>query len=93
MFQRALRRETAGFTLIELLVVIAILSLLISILIPSLNRAKFLAKNVICQSNSHRIGIALITYTSDFRDVIVMADESTLNSDYGSSSLWRMKCS
>ena len=66
------RYRLHGFTLIELLVVIAILSLLVSILMPSLNRAKFLAKNVICQSNSHQIGIAMVTYTSDFRDMIVV---------------------
>ena len=74
--RRVSARQTRGFTLIELLVVIAILSLLVSILIPSLNRAKFLAKNVICQSNSHQIGVALVTYTSDFRDVIPLVCES-----------------
>ena len=43
-------RETPGFTLIELLVVIAIISLLVSILIPSLKRAKELTRRVICSS-------------------------------------------
>ena len=76
------RRGTAGFTLIELLVVIAILSLLVSILMPSLNRAKFLAKNVICQSNSHQIGLALVTYTSDFRDTIIQVCESPYKGIY-----------
>ena len=82
MFRHGLRRGTGGFTLIELLVVIAILSLLVSILIPSLNRAKYLAKNVICMSNQHQIGIALVTYTSDFRDVTVQVDESPYKGIY-----------
>lgn len=48
-----------GFTLIELLVVIAIISLLVSILLPSLSRAKGLAKAVVCGSNAKNIGMAL----------------------------------
>ena len=82
MFRHGLRRGTDGFTLIELLVVIAILSLLVSILMPSLNRAKYLAKNVVCMSNQHQIGIALITYTSDFRDVIAPVSESPYKGIY-----------
>ena len=74
--------QRLAFTLIELLVVIAILSLLVSILIPSLNRAKFLAKNVICQSNLHQIGLALVTYTADFRDVITPVSESPYKGIY-----------
>ena len=63
---RAGKRESKGFTLIELLVVIAIISLLVSILLPSLNKAKDLAKSVICLSNVRHIGMAAILYTEDY---------------------------
>ena len=79
-------RPMRGFTLIELLVVIAILSLLVAILIPSLNRAKYLAKNVICMSNSHQIGVAMVTYTHDFRDMIVPITESPSPGVYNGAS-------
>ena len=54
-----------GFTLIELLVVIAIISLLVAILIPSLNRAKELARRVVCASGLHQGHVALMTYAQD----------------------------
>jgi prepilin-type N-terminal cleavage/methylation domain-containing protein/prepilin-type processing-associated H-X9-DG protein len=55
----------SGFTLIELLVVIAIISLLVSILLPSLNRAKDLAKITVCQSNLRNVGLAVNTYLNE----------------------------
>lgn len=60
------RRPLHGFTLIELLVVIAIISLLVSILLPSLNKAKELAKAVACASNLKSIGLANAVYAEDF---------------------------
>jgi prepilin-type N-terminal cleavage/methylation domain-containing protein/prepilin-type processing-associated H-X9-DG protein len=56
----------AGFTLIELLVVIAIISLLVSILLPSLGRAKELARRTVCASNLKQWGIAEMMYVGDW---------------------------
>jgi len=61
-------RKTKGFTLIELLVVIAIIALLVSILLPSLNRARELAKRAICGSNLHSIGQAFALYQGENND-------------------------
>jgi prepilin-type N-terminal cleavage/methylation domain-containing protein len=57
-----------GFTIIELLVVIAIISLLVSILLPSLRKAKELAYEVACTSNLHQIGTAWHLYLIDNND-------------------------
>jgi prepilin-type N-terminal cleavage/methylation domain-containing protein len=54
-----------GFTLIELLVVVAIIALLISILLPSLSRARELAKRTVCASNLKEIGTAMYLYAND----------------------------
>ena len=55
-----------GFTLIELLVVIAIIALLLSILTPSLSKAKDIAKKVSCASNVRSIGLAVTQYQVEF---------------------------
>lgn len=54
-----------AFTLIELLVVIAIVAVLISILMPSLTRAKDLARRVACLSNLRSIYLAYQSYSED----------------------------
>ena len=52
----------SGFTLIELLVVISIIALLLSILLPSLRKAKQQARTVVCASNQRQIGLGLSLY-------------------------------
>lgn len=59
-------RTRRGFTLIELLVVIAIISLLVSILLPSLNKAKELSRRVVCMSNLKQWGIMWTMYVNEF---------------------------
>lgn len=54
-----------GFTLMELLVVIAIISLLLSILLPSLSKVKSMARKLVCSSNIRQINIACAGYMSE----------------------------
>ena len=54
-----------GFTLIELLVVVAIIAVLVSILLPSLQMARELTKQVSCASNLKQAGAGLFMYRED----------------------------
>jgi len=57
-----------GFTLIELLVVISIISILMSILMPTLSRAREQARRVVCSSNLRQLTLAWNMYTMDNND-------------------------
>ena len=58
-------RHSKAFTLVELLIVIAIIALIAGILMPSLARAKTIARMVTCQNRLHQWGSAFALYAAD----------------------------
>jgi prepilin-type N-terminal cleavage/methylation domain-containing protein/prepilin-type processing-associated H-X9-DG protein len=66
-------RMRAGFTLVELLVVIAIITLLVGILLPSLSRAKEIARTVLCLTNLKGMGTALHVYMTKYDEHFPLA--------------------
>jgi prepilin-type N-terminal cleavage/methylation domain-containing protein/prepilin-type processing-associated H-X9-DG protein len=64
----AKRKNRKGFTLVELLVVIAIIALLLSILMPALNKVREQAKQVVCSSNLRSLGQLFQMYAMNYKD-------------------------
>lgn len=86
------RIDRRGFTLIELLVVIAIISLLVSILLPTLQEAKVYAKRVTCAANMKNIGLASSLYGTEFEGIFPSVNGNTPNYDnsYIGGNVWSM---
>jgi prepilin-type N-terminal cleavage/methylation domain-containing protein len=61
-------KEKKCFTLVELLVVIAIIALLVSILLPSLQKAREMAKRTLCLTNMAGTGKSLQLYLTSYDD-------------------------
>jgi prepilin-type N-terminal cleavage/methylation domain-containing protein len=70
-----------GFTLVELLVVIGIIALLISILLPSLNKAREAGYRVSCGNNLRQIFVALEMYANQYNGQVPIG-----SSDFGGTT-------
>jgi len=64
------------FTLIELLVVVAIIGILMSILMPSLGKARESARNVICVNNLKQLYIGFMVYADGNNDYFLQQSSS-----------------
>ena len=58
--------KRSAFTLVELLVVCGIIAVLISLLMPSLSKARAQANWIKCQSNMRQVGIQLEIYANQW---------------------------
>src|SRR5262249_40367050 len=56
--------------LVELLVVVAIIGVLVSILLPSLRKAREAARATVCMSNMRQVYIAFAAYAADNRGAL-----------------------
>ena len=76
-------RPQRAFTLVELLVVIGIIALLISILLPSLSKARESANNIKCMSNLRSLYQATLLYANTSKGWMMPATAAGSNTAEG----------
>jgi prepilin-type N-terminal cleavage/methylation domain-containing protein len=78
-------RRPRAFTLIELLVVVGIIAVLVGMLLPTLNRAKQMARVAVCANNLRNIGVAWHLYLNENEDTFPQNKQGNMAWYYGGS--------
>lgn len=72
-----------GFTLIDVLVTMAVIAVLLSLLMPSFTTVRETARQVVCRSNVHQIGLGIYQFAESHEDripgTVFTDDPITLN--------------
>jgi prepilin-type N-terminal cleavage/methylation domain-containing protein len=71
---RQIQKTRGGFTLVELLVVIGIIALLISMLMPALNRVRDQANRIKCMSNLRQVMQGVLMYCTENKGYMPMCN-------------------
>jgi len=79
--------KRSAFTLIELLVVIAIIAILAALLFPVLARGKEKAKRAACLSNLHQLGVDVVMYTGENKDMVFRVRKANFSGYYGADTI------
>lgn len=79
-------RKVFSFTLIELLVVIAIIAILAAMLLPTLGRAREMAKLTKCVGNTKNIALGMQSYADENKDFLPERDSQS-----GAYRFWYVK--
>ncbi|MEK6675490.1 MAG: prepilin-type N-terminal cleavage/methylation domain-containing protein [Planctomycetota bacterium] len=73
-----MKTKRKAFTLIEILVSVSLITLLVSLLLPALGRAREQSKRVVCRNNLRNIWTGILQYTLENKDHVPFMEDINL---------------